>query len=75
LPWQKGAFLGAYTNNRDQANELALEASPIAEFVRELAKSETWEGTATQLLFSLRGNTVDTETLKQRAFPKNGKVL
>jgi hypothetical protein len=76
LPWPAGTFLKAYTENRRLADELALEASPIAEFVRDLAKrEEPWQGTATELLFSLRATVVDTESLKQRSFPKNGKVL
>ena len=36
LPWQPGAFLEAYENNRRDANDLTLEASPVAQAVESL---------------------------------------
>ena len=56
-----GAFLSAYTRNRTAANELALEASPIATvliaFVSEVG---TWSGTAGELLKKLNERAGDT---------------
>jgi hypothetical protein len=56
-----GAFLDAYTRNRTSANELALEASPIAtvliSFVSEVG---TWHGTASDLLKKLNERAGDT---------------
>ena len=51
LGFESGAFMNAYRNNRESANDVALEASPIATPVLELlAEKPTWKGTATQLL-------------------------
>jgi hypothetical protein len=52
LGWPKGAFLDAYTGNRAEANELALEGSPLAGPLRELAAGG-WVGTCTALLARL----------------------
>lgn len=51
LPWKQGEFLAAYTSNRDDANEIALEASPLAGVLRTwIGQVGPWEGTATELL-------------------------
>ncbi|MDQ3258203.1 MAG: hypothetical protein M3R15_30675, partial [Acidobacteriota bacterium] len=56
-----GAFLAAYTRNRTAANDLALDASPVATvliaFVMEV---ETWRGTAGELLKQLNDRAGDT---------------
>jgi hypothetical protein len=56
-----GAFFSSYTRNRTAANELALEASPIATvlitFVSEVG---TWRGTAGELLKKLNERAGDT---------------
>lgn len=57
LPWQPGTFLRAYRENREAANELALEASPVGQAVLEpMRNMPYWEGTATELLKVLRRN-------------------
>lgn len=49
--WPTGRFMEAYKGNRDEANEVTLEASPIARYVIEMATRGTgWEGTAAELL-------------------------
>jgi hypothetical protein len=53
LSMPKGGFLLAYSGNRDNANELALESSPVAKEVIELAVEGEWSGTATDLLAAL----------------------
>ena len=49
LGWPPGTFLTAYSDNRAEANELTLEASPIVPALRELA-DDGFTGTATDLL-------------------------
>jgi hypothetical protein len=48
-----GEFLAAYRANRQAANESALEDSPVAAAVRELASQGPWKGTAAELLDEL----------------------
>jgi hypothetical protein len=46
-----GSFEDAYSNNRHTAVESAIDADPVAAWVREfLAERTTWEGTASDLL-------------------------
>jgi hypothetical protein len=70
----KGDFLKAYTLNANEANELALEASPVAGRVRTLAEAGAWEGTCTDLLGKLAEG-VDERTTKSREWPKNARAL
>jgi hypothetical protein len=49
-PWPAGAFLAAYTGNRQAAVEVSIEGDPLADTVRALAP---WEGTAADLLGEL----------------------
>lgn len=54
LGWPAGAFMAAYTGNVADANELALEASPVWPSLRKLVEDrDTWEGTASALLEEL----------------------
>jgi hypothetical protein len=56
-----GAFLSAYTRNRTAANELALEASPIATvLIAFVTEVETWRGTAGELLKKLNERAGDS---------------
>jgi hypothetical protein len=49
-----GAFMAAYEGNRAAANDLALEASPVApEVLRVMAGREAWTVTYTELLAEL----------------------
>ena len=50
LGWEHGTFLDAYLRNREDADDLALEASPLAQLVRDLGD---FRGTATELLEKL----------------------
>src|SRR5262249_3186569 len=52
LGWKAGTFLAAYKGNRTEANELALEVSPVTAVVKTLIEKENtaWEGTARELL-------------------------
>ncbi|MCA1558439.1 MAG: hypothetical protein LC731_07870, partial [Acidobacteria bacterium] len=70
-----GAFMNAYTGNREAANDLALEASPVAAAIIAFVEREkSWTGTATNLLKELNAFAGD-EAQKQQGWPKRGNVL
>lgn len=71
LPWAPGTFIAAYTRNRAESNDLALEASPV---VAPLLQVVPFTGTATELLALLSAKVSD-EAKRQRAWPKNAVVL
>ena len=71
--WPEHTFLDAYQHNRKQANELALEASPLTPFIRKLAQDK-WQGMPSELLIKL--NEIAPDSLKRlRAWPKSTKAL
>jgi hypothetical protein len=71
--WDAKDFLQAYTGNREAANELTLEASPIAPFISHKADMQ-FCGTATQLLQDL--HLLAAEHIKrQKGWPKNERSL
>lgn len=74
LGWPGGAFMDAYDSNREEANSLALETSPVpTALLKLMAKQEQWVGTAGELLDRLnRTRGVDTT---QRGWPKKGHTL
>jgi hypothetical protein len=73
LGCKEGTFIRAYTGNRQAANALSLEASPVAPFLQRVAKAG-FTGTASDLLPLL--NEQANEALKhQQSWPKNGRAL
>jgi len=75
LPWELGAFLAAYTANRERANSLALEGSPVAvALIGFLERAQRWEGTATKLL-TILSSRVDERTSKEKSWPRDGRAL
>jgi hypothetical protein len=76
LEWEPGAFLEAYSGNREQANELALDAAVIVPPLRDLlsAKGGYWQGTATELLHDLDEQAPE-RTRKAQGWPTNGRAL
>jgi hypothetical protein len=76
LPWAPEAFLTAYAGNQDDANDLTLEASPVAQAVRELMREQTepWTSTATELLTALEELT-DEKTRRQKSWPGSGRAM
>lgn len=78
LGWEPGTFLAAYARNRDGANELGLEASPVAVALRELLATAPvgtpFPGTATEWLGFL-SRKVSPEFRHQRGWPKNARAL
>ncbi|HKC63803.1 MAG TPA: DUF3854 domain-containing protein, partial [Pyrinomonadaceae bacterium] len=70
-----GAFMAAYTGNREAANDLALEASPVVPAVIAFVEREKlWTGSATELLKELNALAGD-EAQKQQGWPKRGNIL
>jgi hypothetical protein len=70
-----GEFTEAYAANRDSANALAIEASPVAHEVLRLVDAVgDWEGTATELL-DILNERVPERTLRTRVWPKDAKGL
>jgi len=75
LPWPPGAFLAAYTGNRQEAVELSLEADVVAVAVRaHMADKEEWSGKPSKLYEALK-NHVTEDTQKSKAWPKAPHVL
>jgi hypothetical protein len=71
----KGAFISAFMGNRESANELALEASPIASTLVELVQQRgVWQGNSSELLQALNQRASD-ETKKQQGWPKRPNAL
>ena len=75
LGLEPGAFLAAYFGNRDDANALALESSPVAGAMIELTEAVgEWEGTATALLAELFDR-VPEVVRKPQSWPKTPRGL
>src|SRR5215475_12774836 len=72
--WPPGTFLRAYDANRRAAIEGAIEADPVAAFVREtMAVRSTWAGRASDLL---RTHTATGEVPDRIAgWPRNPRAL
>ncbi len=70
-----GAFVSAFMGNRESANELALDASPIAATLVEFAQEqENWTGKPAELLEELNRRASD-ETKRQQGWPKRPNAL
>lgn len=75
LGWKSGTFMATYTGNRDDANRLEIEASPVAMAVYRFAEErKSWSGTATDLR-TLLLNYVDPKSSYSPYWPANGKAL
>lgn len=70
-----GTFLRAYNANRQGANSLTLESSPVAVALGKFMEGRSkWEGTATALLREL--NTAEGEIDKrEKSWPANARAL
>ena len=74
LPWEPGEFMAAYTGNRVEAVETALESDPIAVAVRDLVETDSFEGTMTTLLRALNAS-VDGPVSASRFWPTSPRSL
>lgn len=69
------SFLNAYTQNRDNVNETALEGSPLADTIKIFCdKSGEFEGTMKEFLAELN-RIADDETKKNKEYPKTERGL
>jgi hypothetical protein len=75
LPWKAGEFLQAYSDNREAAYELALEASPIGEPIRQFALAQgTWTGKASELHQQLE-TSVEDQVRMRPGWPKRSNTF
>ena len=75
LPWELGAFMPAYTGNRLEADELALDSDPLAVAVRDLmANRQGWGGTATEL-YAVLAELVDEDVRRSKSWPAAPNTL
>jgi hypothetical protein len=75
LGWEPGAFAAAYEANRSDANQRALESSPLALAVwRLMCERDEWSGTSTQLLEELKISATK-EQRDDSAFPRAANSL
>jgi hypothetical protein len=73
--WANGTVMTAYRENRASANEVALEASLIAQPLLELLEREgRWEGSSAQLLKALEDHLGD-QVRRPRGWPKGPRAL
>lgn len=79
LGLQRGAFMAAYASNLQAADEIVLEAAPVAAAVRDFVHQTKscdlpWKGTATQLLELLSAR-VSEDTRRLKDWPKSASAL
>ena len=73
LGMKPGEALTAYKSNRAEARNLALEASPVYELLREVARTG-FSGTSSELLFLL-SKLANDSTRRSQQWPKAPNVL
>lgn len=73
IGWPAGHFMATYNANRDDANKHALEVSPVATVLGDWL-SDTWEGTATELLQEL-DQAAGEKIPRLKAWPKSAPAL
>jgi hypothetical protein len=71
LGWPSGTFMNSYAGNRENVNQLALEASPVAVAIFQI---DHFEGIASDLLQFLAGQ-VSESVRKQDEWPKSARAL
>lgn len=74
LGLRPGEFLEAYTVNRQEANETALESSPVAKYILQLADAGGWAGTPSDLHAKIETLATDQER-HAKSWPKTARPL
>lgn len=77
IGWQPGAFVAAYERNRAEANDQALDISPITPILRAALDGQqdgTWQGTASELLEWLNGH-AEEKIRKAKNWPASPKAM
>jgi hypothetical protein len=73
LGFRPGAFMDAYDRNRKDANDMALDGSPIvAPMTAFMETGEVWKGTVSDLLRELERRS-DAEITRTRGWPKSAR--
>ena len=73
--WEPGTFMAAYDDNCAAAVETVLEADAVGTAVLSLMSNRrTWEGTPTELLAAVNGETTDA-VQREKKWPKDGRAL
>jgi len=76
LGWSGDDFLDAYNNNRNSANDLAIESSPVGPAIQEMMENrDSWEGIAKELLLDLEEHHVDEKTQHRKDWPKSPQAM
>lgn len=72
-----GAFMDAYSGNRSEATEAAIESSAVGPAIVGLMHGRTkpWEGTCRELLVELEAHHSDEATRRRRDWPRSPKAL
>lgn len=74
-PWPAGSFIDAFDGQRRDADELVIEASRIANAIRDwVEQCGEIEGTATQILERLSAN-LDEKAQKRSGWPKGASAF
>ena len=75
LPWEQGRFLEEYKRNRFLAQEIALEAEPVALAILEFMDTrDAWTGTASELL-TILSHRVPMDQRGLPSWPKAPHIL
>jgi len=78
LGWEAGQFMEAYGGNRESANSLAIESSPVGPAVVGLMYARGtrgWSGIARELLAELEDHHSDEKTRNRRDWPKGPRAM
>ena len=76
LGLEPGSFLAAYRENRNAANDVAMEASPVAGAIMRWMENRTeWHGVSGELLKALAPPQLGLSQAPQRNMPKNARDL
>lgn len=71
----KMPFLDAYSQNRDSANDLAMESSPLVKHILSFMEDQVdWQSTSTDLLEKLNDIASDADT-GLKSWPKDARKL
>jgi hypothetical protein len=74
-PWPRGSFLAALDEQRREADEFVIEASPVGKAIQDrIERDGELEGTATQLL-QMFSSGVAEESLKDPDWPKKPQTF
>lgn len=75
LGWSPGTFMRAYQGNRETANDLALDSSPVVRSILQLAdRGGPWTGSMGELLSRLRVEAAGVDVI-DKLWPRSARAL